>query len=107
MARNPIDTYVDGQAPVVQTIIKRLRVLVRDTLPDLDEFLDGYGVIRYGRGRGMRESVCFISGHKAHANLGLIRGASLPDPDGLIEGTGKNMRHVSNSALWTPSSIPA
>ena len=33
-------------------------------------------------------------GHKAHANLGFARGASLPDPAGLVEGTGKNLRHV-------------
>jgi hypothetical protein len=30
----------------------------------------------------------------AHANVGFFRGAELPDPCGLLQGTGKNMRHV-------------
>ena len=31
---------------------------------------------------------------KAHVNVGFFRGAELADPDGLLEGTGKFMRHV-------------
>lgn len=31
---------------------------------------------------------------KAHVNLGFFHGASLPDPAGLLEGTGRSMRHV-------------
>jgi hypothetical protein len=30
----------------------------------------------------------------AHVNVGFFRGAELADPDGLLEGTGKFMRHV-------------
>jgi hypothetical protein len=29
-----------------------------------------------------------------HVNVGFFHGASLPDPAGLLEGTGKYMRHV-------------
>ena len=94
MAQDPIEAFIDGQAPAVRPIIRRLRALVRSTLPDLVEYLDVHGVIRYGRGTTTREWLCYISGHRAHANLGFARGASLPDPDGLIEGTGKNLRHV-------------
>jgi hypothetical protein len=94
MARDPIEAFIGGQAPAVRPIVRRLRALVRATLPDLVEYLDVHGVIRYGRGTKMREWLCYISGHRAHANLGFARGASLPDPDGLIEGTGKNLRHV-------------
>lgn len=28
-------------------------------------------------------------------NLGFYRGSSLPDPDGLLEGTGAAMRHIT------------
>jgi hypothetical protein len=31
---------------------------------------------------------------KAHVNVGFFRGAGLDDPAGLLEGTGKRMRHV-------------
>ena len=32
--------------------------------------------------------------HTAHVNLGFYRGADLPDPAGLLQGSGKRMRHV-------------
>lgn len=94
MEQDPIEAFFERQSPAVQPIARCLRELVRATLPDLNEYVDRYGVIRYGHASGMRDWVCYISGHKAHANLGLARGASLPDPKGLIEGTGKNLRHV-------------
>ena len=70
MAQDPIEAFIDGQAPAVRPIIRRLRALVRATLPDLVEYLDVHGVIRYGRGTTTREWLCYISGHRAHANLG-------------------------------------
>lgn len=36
----------------------------------------------------------YVSVFKAHVNVGFFRGAALKDPAGLLEGTGKNMRHV-------------
>ncbi len=35
-----------------------------------------------------------VNAFKAHVNVGFFRGAELPDPNGLLEGTGKFMRHV-------------
>ena len=35
-----------------------------------------------------------IIAHKTHVNLQLADGAILADPEGLIEGTGKRIRHV-------------
>ena len=36
----------------------------------------------------------YVGAFKAHANVGFFHGASLDDPTGLLEGTGKRMRHV-------------
>jgi hypothetical protein len=36
----------------------------------------------------------YVGAFKAHVNVGFFRGAELPDPRGLLEGTGKLMRHV-------------
>ena len=44
--------------------------------------------------RKMSEGVLYAMPHAAHVNLGLFRGAALPDPEGLPEGTGKALRHV-------------
>lgn len=36
----------------------------------------------------------YVNAFTAHVNVGFFRGAELRDPDGLLEGTGKFMRHV-------------
>ncbi len=36
----------------------------------------------------------YVNAFKAHVNVGFFRGAELADPAGLLEGTGKVMRHV-------------
>ncbi len=49
-----------------------------------------YGVPWY---RG-KDYVCSIAAYSDHTNLYFYHGTSLRDPAGLLEGTGKNMRHV-------------
>src|SRR5262245_34290660 len=36
----------------------------------------------------------YVNAFRAHANVGFYYGAMLADPAGLLEGTGKRMRHV-------------
>ena len=36
----------------------------------------------------------YVNVFSAHVNVGFFQGASLRDPAGLLEGTGKRMRHV-------------
>ena len=36
----------------------------------------------------------YVNVFKGHVNVGFFCGADLPDPAGLLEGTGKYMRHV-------------
>jgi hypothetical protein len=36
----------------------------------------------------------YVNAFSAHANVGFFLGAALDDPAGLLEGTGKRMRHV-------------
>lgn len=36
----------------------------------------------------------YVNALKAHVNVGFFRGAEVADPEGLLEGTGKFMRHV-------------
>jgi hypothetical protein len=39
----------------------------------------------------------YVNAFRDHVNVGFFRGATLADPAGLLEGTGKYMRHVK---LW-------
>src|ERR1051326_2914513 len=36
----------------------------------------------------------YVNVFSSHVNVGFFRGASLPDPARLLQGTGKSMRHV-------------
>ena len=36
----------------------------------------------------------YVAVYKAHIGIGFFRGAELTDPDGLLEGSGKMMRHI-------------
>jgi hypothetical protein len=39
----------------------------------------------------------YVNAFTSHVNIGFFRGAFLSDPEGVLEGTGKIMRHVK---LW-------
>ena len=39
----------------------------------------------------------YVNAFRAHVNVGFFRGAELADPERLLEGTGKLMRHVKLS----------
>ena len=36
----------------------------------------------------------YVDAFKSHVNVGFFRGTDLPDRDGLLQGTGRFMRHV-------------
>ncbi|HEX8076264.1 MAG TPA: DUF1801 domain-containing protein, partial [Chthoniobacterales bacterium] len=39
----------------------------------------------------------YVNAFKDHVNVGFFRGAEIADPEALLEGTGKFMRHVKLS----------
>lgn len=39
----------------------------------------------------------YVNAFKNHVNIGFYRGAEIADPESLLEGTGKFMRHVKLS----------
>jgi hypothetical protein len=52
----------------------------------------------------MRGLLFAIIAHQSWVNLQLADGAELPDPDRLIEGTGKRIRHVKIRSIADASS---
>jgi hypothetical protein len=50
---------------------------------------DGYPTVCLGGA-----AFAYVDAFKAHANVGFFHGVDLPDPEGLLQGTGKRMRHV-------------
>jgi hypothetical protein len=57
-------------------------------------------IVSFGVGpKKMSEHHCYIAVYAAHINLGFYHGATLSNPSGILEGTGKGLRHVKVSSL--------
>ena len=71
-------------------IARRWFEVMRDCGEDVRELLhDGHPTACVGDA-----AFAYVNAFKAHVNVGFFRGAELADPEGLLEGTGKFMRHV-------------
>jgi hypothetical protein len=73
-----------------------LREVIFEEAPDASESIyQVYTVaIWFGFSGKMKDMFCYIATNAGHVNLGFPRGASLPDPNGVLEGAGKTMRHI-------------
>jgi hypothetical protein len=82
--------------PRVRDLAVRTRALIAEVYPEVVEVpWVRQNVVGYGVGpKKMSEHFCYIAFHKDHVNLGFNQGAELPDPEGLLEGPGKTLRHV-------------
>jgi len=80
----------------VQELTLALRELVLEELAPCCEYIvEVYIVsILYGPTHRMKDGICYIGVIKDHVNLGFIRGSELADPQRMLEGTGKQMRHI-------------
>ena len=73
-----------------------LREIILQEAPDASESIyQVYTVaIWFGFSGKMKDMFCYIATNAGHVNLGFPRGASLPDPNRVLEGEGKTMRHI-------------
>ena len=79
----------------VQAAAGALETLIREGLPDvIVEFDPGNALLAFGRSMKLRDLLFALIPHARWVNLQLADGALLPNPDGLIEGTGKRIRHI-------------
>ena len=84
-----------------QPIVKRLREIILEIHPDACEVVRlGDRAATYGLGpKKMSEGYAYILPYELWVNLGFYKGTDLPDPAGLMEGTGAKMRHVKIRSL--------
>ena len=85
----------------LKPIARELRKIILDIDPTACEVIRlGDKAATYGVGpKKMSEGYCHIIPHKAWVNLGFYQGAHLTDPKSLLEGTGKNIRHIKIHSL--------
>jgi hypothetical protein len=92
--------------PEQQAIEHALRATIHREFPGAVEQVDfGNKLIAFGRSMKMRGLLFALIAHKSWVNLQLADGADLPDPNGLIEGTGKRIRHIKIRSVADASSM--
>lgn len=89
--RDPaVDAWMEAHAGELGAIARRWFEVMRGCGDDVRELLhDGHPTACAGEA-----AFGYVNAFRAHVNVGFFRGAELADPQGLLEGTGKYMRHV-------------
>lgn len=89
--RDPeIEAWMNAHSDELGAIAKYWFDVMRDCGADVRELLhDGHPTACVADA-----AFAYVNSFTAHVNVGFFRGSELPDSNGLLEGTGKFMRHV-------------
>ena len=89
--RSPaVETWLHEQKPELGALARPWFAKMRACGGDVRELMhDGIATVCAGDA-----PFAYVGVFKAHVNVGFYFGAALKDPAGLLEGTGKRMRHV-------------
>ena len=96
-AEEQLRSFIDKFEPKHRATIRAARKTLRKRFPTANELAyDNYNFFVIGFGPSERPSDCFISIAAAANGVGLcfIYGATLPDPAGILSGSGKQTRFV-------------
>jgi hypothetical protein len=93
--------FLAAYDPTIADMALALREIILEEAPNASESVyQVYTVaIWFGYSGKMKDMFCYIATNAAHVNLGFPRGASLPDPNRVLEGDGKAMRHIKFASL--------
>jgi hypothetical protein len=100
-AQGAFDEIIDGFDPDVQAIARALKSLIASIHGDFIEVVwSGQKIASFGVGpKKMSEHYAYIAPQTRYVNLGFYHGVALRDPGGLLEGTGKRLRHIKIKSI--------
>ena len=84
-----ISSYV-SKAGKLEGVTRAVRALVKKEVKGVEEYVNPWKIPSFDSNGPL---CCFMVG-KEHVTFAFLRGAALPDPEKLLEGTGKGVRHV-------------
>jgi hypothetical protein len=82
----------------IRDLALELRALVLEEMaPCYENIYDAYSAVAIGYGTSDRlsDGIFHIAVYSNHVNLGFNDGASLDDPKGILQGSGKLIRHIT------------
>jgi hypothetical protein len=88
----PVSEYAKGFPPPVRAIMSAARATVKSVAPKAKETAYRGWPTRYFDADGA--PVVAVGGYARYAAIFFMRARELDDRDGLLEGTGANLRHV-------------
>jgi hypothetical protein len=95
MKADNIDNFLSQYSDEVFTNALKLREVLLKNLPGIIEQVDiPAKMIAYCYGQKYAELICTIIPSGKGLKLGFNRGVDLPDPEKLLEGTGKISRYI-------------
>jgi len=93
-----VKEWLDNLAPEVKTITKQLRAVARKNMPKAREYIY-HDAIGYSVDNSPANRICYIAPQrKGYVNFGFFFGGALRDPEKLLIGEGKRLRHVK---IWS------
>ena len=92
-ADTQVANILESHNPEVRALVERLRTIIREVVPTATESAHP---VWHSIGYRHPESgyFCGIFPQTARVDVAFEFGVLLPDPDGLLEGTGKQVRYV-------------
>ena len=93
--------FIEAYDRHISDLALALREIVLEEAPDASESVyQVYTVaIWFGFSGKMKDMFCYIATNTKHINLGFPRGTSLADPNHVLEGDGKALRHIKFASL--------
>jgi hypothetical protein len=76
-----------------EPVVAALGTLLDAVAPDAHEVFC-HGAPGYGPSESCMDRIFYIAAFSSYVNLGFFYGGSLHDPEGLLVGSGKRMRHI-------------
>jgi hypothetical protein len=90
---NDLTTLLKKYPPDIRALVQELRAVLLKSVPNEKTYL-GWSAIYYTQTSSAKSLIIAIGPMPNRVNLYFSRGIDLADPNELLEGTGKKMRHV-------------
>ncbi len=89
-----VNSYIENAPEEQKEILLQLRRLIEKSLPSVTEHFKWSQPV-YETEKGF----CYLKSTKKHVNLGFMNAEKIDDPENILEGTGKSMRHIKIKKL--------
>ena len=84
-----VQDYISSAQSPFREMMLEIRELIFELVPDVKEEIKWRTPV-YSR----KKNICYMAAFKKHVTFAFYDGRMLKDPDKILEGTGKMMRHI-------------